>query len=116
MKNTKLTRTQALEIALSVVTDAEALEVLEAIKTSIEKANARKSGAVNTKKAEAQNEAVAELVQKLDKDTFKSYTDLDIDFTTVSNQKFTALMKKAVEQGLAEKGKADNKKVGYRLI
>lgn len=116
MATKKMTRIEALEIAMATVENAEALQVLEAIKVSIEKSNARKSTSTNSKKAVAQNEAMQNILEVLDTENFLAYSELTLDFATISNQKFTALMKKAVEQGLVEKGTSLTKKVGYRLV
>lgn len=116
MATTKMTRIEALEIAIATVENKEALAVLEAIKVSVEKANARKSTSANTKKTQAQTALINQLVEALDDENFLSYGELNLDFGEISNQKFTANMKKAVAQGLVEKGVSANKKVGYRLV
>ena len=109
----KITRVQALEIAIANEANVEIVEVLEALKASIEKANGRKSTNKKSTVAQAQ---MLELVEQLNEESFLSYGDLILDFAEFSNQKFTALMRKAIEQGLVEKGQSASKKVGYRLV
>lgn len=109
-----MTYSQALEIAVASVVDAEAKEKLQALKAQIEK---RHSGSSKPTKTQVENEAIKANILSVLTDEGQTASEIlaqvdgSLSSKPLTNQRVSALLRQLIADGKAVK--AIEKKVSY---
>ena len=113
---TNMTYVQALEIAIDIVDNEEAMEKLNALKEQLIKRSSSKTPTKTQKENEGIMEVIINVLAEMSEpSTVTELITCNKGLENYSNQKISALLKKLVDNGRVEKT-IDGKKAKFSLI
>ena len=113
---TNMTYVQALEIAIDIVDNEEAMEKLNALKEQLMKRSSSKTPTKTQKENEGIMEVIINVLAEMSEpSTVTELITCNKGLENYSNQKISALLKKLVDNGRVEKT-IDGKKAKFSLI